>query len=273
MRVTIVILLLTTAVIAQEEAPKPDPAETLLRAIDERIYYPSQHGLTDFRFRWKTAGTGIFEELNDDLYIAYAWKAPAFVRLEYVNGKGERVEELPEIAKKPEVVQVFKQLESSIHAMAQQHLVGVPYSTIYRDYYKRVDERVVNNKVEYDVVMTPKSKKRLSQVEIRVIDGLPRRVTKTLENGDSLRAFHRWEKRGEKYLHTGLRVEHNNQVVSDEVYNYTRMDGIHVFNELVRATMGGAETKRERLRLHRLQVNVGLPDEYFTSKTDHKGDK
>lgn len=273
MRVTIVVLLLAAGLPAQEATPKLDAAEKLLRSVDERLYFPSRHGLKDFRFRWKTAGTGIFEELNDDLFIAYAWKAPAFIRLEYVNGKGERVEALPEIAKRPDVVRVFKQLESSIHAMAQQHLVGVPYGTIYRDYYKRVDQRIVNNKVEYDIIMTPKSKKHLSQVEIRVIDGLPRRVTKTLENGDSVRAFHRWEKRGDKYLHTGLRVEHNNQIVSDEVYNYTRMDGIHVFNELVRATLGGGEKKKETLRLQRLQVNVGLSDEYFTSKTEHKGDK
>lgn len=255
-----------------EKAAELDEAEQLLLRIDEAIYYPSRHGLKDFRFRWKTSGTGVFEELNKDLFIAYAWKSPAFIRLEYVNGEGERIEKLPEISKHPELVKVFKQLEASIHGMAQQHLVGAPYAVIYSDYYKRVVKRVVNNKVEYDVVLTPKKKKHVSQVAIKIIEGLPRRVTKTFENGDSIRAFHRWEKRGDKHLHVGLRVEHNNQLVSDETYNYTRIDGIHVFNELVRASMAG-EKKRETMRLDRLQVNIGLADEYFTSREGQKGDK
>lgn len=270
------LLVLVVAAPAQSpEAKQPQKdkseADKLLERIDEAIYYPSRHGLKDFRFRWKTSGSGVFEELNDDLFIAYAWKVPGHVRLEYVNGKGERVESLPEISKRPELVGVFKQIEASVHGLAQQHLVGAPYSVVYRDYYKRVEKRIVNNKVEYDLVLTPKKKKHVTQVVVKVIEGLPRRVTKRLENGDSLQAFYRYEKRGENYLTAGLRVEHNNQLTMDEEYSYTRMDGIFVLNEIKRAALGSEKT-RETIRLDRLEVNSGLTDEYFTKAAEQKGD-
>ena len=271
MRLLAFLLLTTTCLFAQTPDGEEIDAETLLKRLDDSIYYPGREGLKDFRFRWKTAGDGVFEGLNDDLYIAYAWKTPGHVRLEYVNAEGNRIEKLPEIAKHPELVNVFKQLEGMGHALAQQLIVGAPYAEVYADYFKRLERRVINNKVEYDIVLTPKQKKRWTQIVIRVIEGLPRQVTKTDDQGRSLRLFLRFEPRGKKHIASGLRVEQNNQLVMDEVYSYTRIDGVSVLSQLVRAT-SIPEPSKETIRLERLQANIGLEDSYFTAAEKQSGD-
>ena len=254
-------LLAQTPPLPTQPPEAQDPAERVLREVDARIHCPRLEGMKDVSFLWQLEGTGPFQALSN-IWIKYAWKAPAKVRMEYVHADGTPLETFPEFAKTPQGEALFKHLERQLHGMAQTLVIGMPLQVIYKDYYKEVKTREVNHKVEYRLVLRPKAKKAFTRVEIRIRDGLPREFIKTDAKGRVMTSRFRFEKRGKKWLVTGMKVEQGGPLLMDESYHYVLKKGLLVLQEIERGVLRG-EKRKVKVRLEDLRVNQGLKDSDF----------
>ena len=253
---------------AQTESAEPPDPEALLREVDARIYYPSRAGLRDFRFRWPLAGTGVFEEL-DGLAIAYAWKAPGKSRLDLVDSAGRSVADLPDVLETEAGKGLRAQLEREVEAMAQDLLVGKPLAEIYRDYHKTARRREVNRRIEYDLILHPKSKKRYASIVLKIVRGLPRRMIKTTPEGEEHHVYLLYEKRGDKWLRTGTKLEIGGQLLLEQKYSYASKNGVLVPVSMERGvSKGPPEQRRQTIKLEGLEVNVGLDDAFFDRRAN-----
>lgn len=253
---------------AQEPAPAKqdthDAAEKLLREVDARIYYPRVEGLKSVRFRWQLQGTGALEVLKK-VWISYAWEAPGKIRMEYTDAQGKPLKELPQIANTDDGKNMFQHLSKQTHSMAQSLVIGIPLHEIYRDYYKELKKREVNNKVEYRVIMRPKSKKAFTRIVIKIISGLPREFTKTNDRGQEIISRYRFSKRDDKWLPSGLKVEQGSQIIMDEEYGYVIKKGLYVLSSIDRGMIRAGKQK-VHLKLEALQVNTEFPPGFFEGK-------
>ncbi|MCA9321627.1 MAG: hypothetical protein KDB53_12880 [Planctomycetes bacterium] len=236
-------------------------AEDLLRRVDAGLYYPSVEGLQDLSFRWQLGGTGPFEELSA-LWLAYFWKSPDKMRMQYVNADGSPLEAFPEFAKTEQGEGLLKYLEQQLHGTAQTLLVGIPLHVIYRDYYKELRTVEVNHKLEHRVIMRPKSKKNFVRIDMKIKGNLPIEFRKTDDQGKEVVTRYRYEARGEKHQVKGMKIERNSQIVTDEEYHYVVEKDLYVLSRIERGIMQG-EKRMVTVKLEALRVNTGLKDELF----------
>jgi len=266
-RLALAVTLLNALALAKQTPPaeaSQEAAEKLLAEVDARIYYPRLEGLKDVSFRWQLGGTGSLEDLGQ-VWLAYAWKSPGKLRMQYVDVAGKPLTALPAVAQTKQGQQMFKQQEGLTHSMAQTLVIGLPLSHIYRDYYKELKSLEVNNKIEYRIIMRPKSKKAYTRIVIKIISGLPREFVKTNSQGAQVISRFRFKKRKAKWIPSGMKVEQNSQTIMDEEYHYVIKKGIHVLQSIERASFR-AGNRKTTIKLAHLRVNADIPDAFFEGK-------
>jgi hypothetical protein len=256
---------------AQESAPATAPslereereAEEILREVDARIYRARDQGLRDLRFRWRAKGEGALSDI--DFYIHYAWKAPNLRRCDAMTADGKPLDTVPEAYKeRPAEFSAFLQQRSrDTEALVETYLLGLRLADNYRDYYKSVGRRDVNNKIETRIEMVPRSKKLFSKIVLKLRDGLPYEMVKTSDAGQVINVYFTFKKEGELYLYRTMRVEVEHRLKDEQTFNYVTIDGIKVLSTIEQRTT--MDLKKEvTIKLEDIEVNRNLPNEHFS---------
>ena len=150
----------------------------------------------------------------------------------------------------------------------QQVVIGLPFSELYADYFKEVRSREVNNKIEHRIILRPKSRKRYTEITMRIVDGLPLEFRKTTDEGQVIVNRMIFEKRGEKYLLNSVKFEERNRLVGQDVFHYVKQGEFHLLSSLDRfidsrqAERLGRPAKQVML-IERMRINQDLSDDYF----------
>lgn len=236
-------------------------AEDVLRDVDRRLYRARDHGLKDLKLAWRVKGEGTFESL--DVTFRYGWRLPDRTMIRPFDSEGKPVTATPEVlASQPET---FRQMMESLDAAVKTRLIGRPYVEIYKNYYKSVSRREVNNKIETRVEMVPQTKRVWTKIVLKFRDGIPYEEVRTTAEGRTINVFLAFEKIEGQFLLKSMRTEIQNVVKDEEHYNYIMRDGIAILGSYEKNATYPKPSKTV-IKFDDIEVNQGIDDSWFESK-------
>ena len=240
-------------------------ADEILTQVDRRIYRSRDHGLKDVQFRWNAKGDGSLSSV--DFWVCFWWKEPpigqnvnTYTRTELFNADGSPMTEVPAAFKKdPGALQ---SLAGMVEGLAIERVIGLPYVEAYRNWYKAVSRREVNNKIETRIEMVPAAKKHLTRIVLKFRDGPPYEEEKTTSDSNEHKNLFHFVQEGDLFLLKSWRTEAANTIKDEETYSYAKVDGVLVLQSVEKRTRM-REGPPAVLKLEALKVNQGLPVEMF----------
>lgn len=247
--------------LADEMSAAQKEAEDVLREVDRRLYRARDHGLKDLKLAWRVKGEGTFESL--DITFRYGWKLPDRTMIRPFDSEGKPITATPEIlASQPET---FRQMMESLDAAVKTRLIGRPYVEIYKNYYKSVSRREVNNKIETRVEMVPQTKRVWTKIVLKFRDGIPYEEVRTTAEGRTINVFLAFEKIDEQYLLKSMRTEIQNVVKDEEHYSYIIREGIAILGSYEKNATYPKQSKTV-IKFDDIEVNRGIDDSWFETK-------
>lgn len=238
-------------------------ADRVFKKMDDGIYFLSRNGLKDLSFRRRLQGTGNLSFLNE-LCLHFFWKAPEKYRIEWRDLAGNQIPK-PDFGGTKEGHALRSQIEQGCLMESRQLLIGTTFTFIYRDYYKTLKKREVNNKIEYRVALNPKRQKIWAQIVMKIRDHLPVELIKTDHKGRDTIYRYEWERRkdfGNKAICKALRLEKNGQLITEQRYHYIKKGGLLIINRHEQQGQG-PDTSKTTTEFENLKVNQGLDDSLF----------